>query len=172
MPTIRVEEDVFNGLKSIAEPFTDTPNSVIRRLLEKNGTLRRNEDDVLIEATKVRDIGNTRNLENRQLDALTPQPIYETFLVYVLGVNFSGRAGKHEVTKAVIKKMKEHGFIGPADLKAVSTGETKAENTIAWGRNALKDEGFISHQSRRGIWELTVKGMERAKSTDLPHKAL
>ena len=95
MPTIRVEEDVFNGLKSIAEPFTDTPNSVIRRLLEKNGTLRRNEDDVLIEATKVRDIGNTRNLENRQLDALTPQPIYETFLVYVLGVNFSGRAGKH-----------------------------------------------------------------------------
>lgn len=39
MPTIRLDDDVFNGLKSLAEPFTDTPNSVIRRLLEERGTL-------------------------------------------------------------------------------------------------------------------------------------
>ncbi|MFH8518688.1 hypothetical protein ACH4CE_27090 [Streptomyces gelaticus] len=31
--TIRVDDDVFARLQSLAEPFTDTPNSVIRRLL-------------------------------------------------------------------------------------------------------------------------------------------
>ena len=31
MPTIRIEHDVFDGLKKLAEPFVDTPNAVIRR---------------------------------------------------------------------------------------------------------------------------------------------
>jgi hypothetical protein len=32
MPTIRIDEDVYKWLKSQAEPFEDTPNSVLRRL--------------------------------------------------------------------------------------------------------------------------------------------
>ncbi|MFF0052847.1 hypothetical protein ACFYRI_00400 [Streptomyces microflavus] len=31
--TIRVDNDVFAALQRLAEPFTDTPNSVLRRLL-------------------------------------------------------------------------------------------------------------------------------------------
>jgi uncharacterized protein (DUF4415 family) len=34
MPTIRVDEDVYEHLKREAEPFVDTPNSVLRRVLE------------------------------------------------------------------------------------------------------------------------------------------
>ena len=39
MPTIRVEDDVFEGLKELAEPFVDTPRiasnrtNVITRML-------------------------------------------------------------------------------------------------------------------------------------------
>lgn len=33
MVTIEIDEDVFNYLKSRAEPFVDTPNAVLRRLL-------------------------------------------------------------------------------------------------------------------------------------------
>ena len=32
MPTIRVDNDVYSWLKSIAIPFEDTPNSVLRRV--------------------------------------------------------------------------------------------------------------------------------------------
>jgi len=42
-PTIRVEQDVFIGLQSLAEPFTDTPNTVIRRLLEERGALPKSQ---------------------------------------------------------------------------------------------------------------------------------
>ncbi len=34
MPTIRITEDVYEGLQRIATPFVDTPNDVIKRLLE------------------------------------------------------------------------------------------------------------------------------------------
>ncbi|MCK9390240.1 MAG: hypothetical protein M0Q01_01565 [Syntrophales bacterium] len=33
MANIEIDDDVFNYLKSIAEPFVDTPNTVLRRLL-------------------------------------------------------------------------------------------------------------------------------------------
>jgi len=34
MPTIRIDQDVYDWLKSQAVPFEDTPNSVLRRLAE------------------------------------------------------------------------------------------------------------------------------------------
>lgn len=36
MPTIRIDEEVYSWLKSQAEPFEDTPNSVLRRLAGLN----------------------------------------------------------------------------------------------------------------------------------------
>ncbi len=33
MISIEIDEDIFNYLKSLAEPFADTPNTVLRRLL-------------------------------------------------------------------------------------------------------------------------------------------
>ena len=44
MPTIRIDQDVYDWLKSQAVPFEDTPNSVLRRLagLDKNKDVRNN----------------------------------------------------------------------------------------------------------------------------------
>jgi len=39
MPTIRLDNEVYEALKQLAEPFVDNPNSVIRRLLEEKGVL-------------------------------------------------------------------------------------------------------------------------------------
>ena len=60
------------------------------------------------------------------------------------------------------------GHIGAADQELVSTGETKAENTITWARNALKQRGYISRAARRGIWELTPEGKSAAGKVVLP----
>ena len=154
MPTIRLDQDVFEGLQQLAKPFVDSPSMVIRRLLEERGVLKK-----AAIAQK-----NTR----RAADALTPQLAYENYLLLVLAKEFNGQGHKRDVTHAIVKRMMKDGHIGAADQELVSTGETKAENTITWARNALKQRGYINRAARRGIWELTPEGKSAASKIVLP----
>lgn len=161
MPTIRLDEDVFNGLKSLAEPFTDTPNTVIRRLLAERGAIQPAKTVSEISATSTsRPNIVERTAVGARASGLTPQATYEKYLLHVLATRFKGKGEKHEVTKAVLALLQSHNVLGRADHESVKTGETKAENTIAWGRNALKERGLISLSSPRGTWELTTKGLK------------
>jgi Mrr N-terminal domain len=148
MPTIRVEQDVFEGLQQLAKPFVDSPSRVIRRLLEDKGVLHAKKE--------------TPNSSRLAPNALTPQSIYEGYLLHVLLKEFDGQGHKRDVTHAIVKRMMKDGHIGAADQELVSTGETKAENTITWARNALKSRGHISRTSPRGIWQLTPEGRQAA----------
>lgn len=168
MPTIRLDDDVFNGLKTLAEPFTDTPNSVIRRLLQERGAIP-TAQAVSDSSAAMPKRSATKQQVPRQsrVSGLTPQATYEKYLLHVLATRFNGKGDKHEVTKAVIALLQSHEPLSPADLERVKTGETKAENTIAWGRNALKERGLISLSSPRGTWELTEKGMKEGREIRL-----
>lgn len=165
MPTIRIDDEVFDGLKKLAEPFTDSPGSVIRRLLVEKGILK-------AAPAKFRRLTPAKPEKTKALtSALTTQQSYELFLLVTLNEDFDGRGEKRAVTRSVIQKMVRQGFIGPADLELVATGETKAENTITWGRNALKNRGLIRRGSKRGVWELSDEGRETAGNTTLPRPA-
>lgn len=174
MPTIRVDQDVIQGLKELAEPFDDTPNTVVRALLElaKSAGIRKASDL----AARISPGPDTSTAEKAteqkpaRRGSLTPQQTYEAFLLHVLGTKFDGSAHKHEVTKAVVELMTTRGFINAAELERVSTGETRADNTVAWARNNLKERGLIKRISIRGIWELTPEGIEKAKHILLPRK--
>jgi hypothetical protein len=158
MPTIRLDQDVFEGLQRLAKPFVDSPGMVIRRLLQERGVLQA--------APKKRSIAPSAP------NALTPQSAYESYLLVVLAKEFNGSAHKRDVTHAIIKRMMKDGHIGAADQELVSTGETKAENTITWARNALKQRGYINRAARRGIWELTPEGKGAAGKAVLPKPGL
>ena len=176
MPTIRVDEDVFAGLQKLATPFVDTPNSVIRRLLaghlsigaesaststavkKENAMLELDDLDKLVEENLYQ-----RRFTRTPPKSITPQDVLEDWLVVVLDLNFNGRGEKREVTREIIRQMKAQKILSNHDFETVTTGETKAENTIAWGRNRLKESGIISQLSPRGIWELTAKGKDLAK---------
>ena len=160
MPTIRVEPDVFEGLQKLAQPFVDSPSAVIRRLLEERGVLAAKGAAPAPVAG-----GLPRG------NGLTPQPLYEKYLLAVMFRQFNGRAHKRDATHEVVKRMMKDGLIGAADQEIVATGETKAENTITWARNALKERGLISRVSPRGIWELTPEGAEAAKSAQSPGRS-
>jgi hypothetical protein len=153
MPTIRLDQDVFEGLQKLAMPFVDTPSMVIRRLLEDRG--------LLVKAP----VPKSGQLPP---NALTPQQTYEKYLLVVLAKEFDGRGHKRDVTHAIVKRMMKEGHIGAADQELVSTGETKAENTITWARNALKQRGYINRAASRGMWELTPEGRNAAGKTTLP----
>jgi len=155
VPTIRLDQDVFEGLQQLAKPFVDSPGMVIRRLLEDRGVLR-----PAAKAPKRAPLAP---------NALTPQSTYEAYLLFVLLKEFNGSGHKRDVTHAIVKRMMKEGFIGAADQELVSTGETKAENTITWARNALKQRGYINRAARRGIWELTPEGKNAAGKVVLPN---
>ena len=165
MPTIRLEEDVFEALKKLAEPFVDTPSTVVRRLLEEKGVLAKRQASARPMARAAPRAGEVGG------QALTSQAIYETFLLYVLKRQFAGKGHKRDVTHAIVQLMQNRGLLGSADLELVSTGETKAENTISWARNALKERGLIARSSPRGIWELTPPGHATAAEVTLPRRA-
>lgn len=167
MPTIRIEDDVFEGLKLLAEPFVDTPNTVIRRLLATRNTLKSGRENPI---PLMKDKEEKASVKVNRRGNLTPQSTYELFLLCCLQ-KANGEATKHDVTEAVITMMKSHGYIDAADLVKVQTGETKAANTIAWARNALKDRGLISQQSPRGVWALTEEGKAKAQQVVLPTKS-
>lgn len=164
MPTIRIDDEVFEGLKQLAEPFVDTPAAVIRRLLIEKGILKSAPEKPKVSARSLPAV------ERALTPPLTPQAVYEQFLLATLAQDFAGRGGKREVTQATLQRMVRQGFISPADLELVATGETKAENTITWGRNALKNRGLIARGSRRGMWELTDEGMEAGQASELPKR--
>ena len=153
MPTIRLDQDVYEGLQQLAKPFVDTPSMVIRHLLEDRGLLRK---------------AAAQKREPLPPNALTPQSTYEKYLLVVLASEFDGSGHKRDVTHAIVKRMMKDGHIGAADQELVSTGETKAENTITWARNALKQRGYISRAARRGMWELTPEGKSAANKIVLP----
>lgn len=150
MPTIRLEPEVYDALKKLAEPFVDTPSSVIRRLLEESGHLQKRLSP------------SARTPPKPEPDA-TPQAVYEDLILKVLAEQFKGRGDKRSVTLAIIEKMQKQNLLKPADLELVATGETRAENAIAWGRNALKQRGLIKGNSERGIWELSPEGRAQVK---------
>jgi predicted CopG family antitoxin len=160
MPTIRVDQDVFEGLQKLAKPFVDSPSMVIRRLLEDRGVLAKDARPA-----------PQRSGAEISVNALTPQPVYEKYLLYILAREFNGQGHKRDVTHAIVKRMMKDGFIGAADQELVSTGETKAENTITWARNALKQRGYINRAARRGIWELTLAGKNAASKVVVPKPA-
>lgn len=147
MPTIRIDDEVFEALKKLAEPLVDTPNSVLRRLLELERKKPASPKPAPVKAKREQ----------------TPQSVYEENLLEVLAAApFNGRGNKKDVTLAVVERMMKRGLIPPSDLEFVATGETKAENKISWGRNLLKNRGLIRGDAPRGIWELTPPARERA----------
>ena len=154
MPTIRLDQDVFEGLQKLAQPFVDSPSMVVRRLLEERGVLKPRAAE-------------HKTTSRRAPDALTPQSVYEDYLLVVLAKEFDGRGHKRDVTHAIVKRMMKDGHIGAAEQELVSTGETRAENTITWARNALKQRGHIDRASSRGIWELTPQGRSAAGKVTL-----
>ena len=155
MPTIRLDQDVFEGLQQLAKPFVDSPSMVIRRLLEERGVLRAAAKAPKSAAACAERADAAIHL--RDLPAAR-----------AARRNSTASGHKRDVTHAIVKRMMKDGLIGAADQELVSTGETKAENTITWARNALKQRGYINRAARRGIWELTAEGKEAAGKVVLP----
>jgi hypothetical protein len=65
MVAIEIDDDVFNILKSLAEPFVDTPNTVLRRIL-----------NIGEEATKLAAFSVTSTINHVKTNARVPSEVF------------------------------------------------------------------------------------------------
>lgn len=176
-PTIRIDDGVFDELKKHAEPFVDTPNSVLRRLLglaeaepASNG---RGEVD-LDEREVVRAGGGRRarpqgsrqrrrrTQGQRQPRAKTgtilPEAEYELPMLEIIAEH-GGRAPAREVLDELETRLS--GKLTEVDRATLASGDIRWRNRAQFIRLRLIQEGDLVKDSPRGVWELTGQGRRR-----------
>jgi hypothetical protein len=183
-PQIDIDDELFNLLKEHAEPFVDTPNTVLRRLLEEAGssapvsngaapkapwdpmTTQITEDPehaAETESPRRRAKGsNGKPTRTRaRKGSLLPETEYEMPILRYL-VEHSGRAPSREVVEAVGEALADR--LTPIDLEALSSGETRWKSRAAFARLRMIENGDLDGHAPRGTWEITDKGRARVKS--------
>jgi hypothetical protein len=146
--SIDIDDQVFELLKRHGEPFVDTPNSVLRRLL---GIDRVNRDAEKRGADAARAAHGT----------LLPEREYEIPILRYLDAR-GGRAPSREVVDAVGDALA--GRLTDLDRQQLKSGAVRWEKRAAFVRLRLVERGELVERSPRGTWEISDKGRERLRS--------
>ena len=169
-PTIRIDDDVYRVLQSRAEPFVDTPNTVLRRLLELGDAAEKREE--LAGASQVRvdsvepfvpEKGAARKKRTKKRKrapsgTLLREEAYEIPLLSVLD-EAGGSAAASEVIKALGLQL--DGRLMPNDYESLNSGAIRWENRAQFVRLKLVQAGDMAGDSRRGVWEISQQGRRR-----------
>lgn len=175
-PSIRIDEDVYRFLQEHAQPFVDTPNSVLRRLLELEpesvppdqegaeapvgkpaAPPTRQRRTGMRGATRR---GRRRRTTRAPAGSLLPEEEYVGPLLSVLAER-GGSAAAREVIGAIGEKL--DGKLTSLDREPLSSGGVRWENRVQWVRLRMVEEGFLAKDSPRGVWSLTELGRARLK---------
>ena len=181
MPSVRIDEDVYRELQKRAEPFVDTPNSVLRRVLGLSG----DAPDLKAAERQVRDPEpraggpaprRSARATSRQRPArrsrrlakataasgrggsqrlaggiLLPLDVYKPLIVEKLRQE-GGVATARDVIHAVGEMVRDR--LSPEDLEATKSGEVRWVNRMQFARHRLVEEGVLAKGSPRGQWAL------------------
>jgi hypothetical protein len=161
MPVVRLSDKTWERLQSHAVPLTDTPERVISRALDaldEVGT--RPKRKIAVPTIRTDRTLMTKTTESAQESRL-PQKEFRIPIVESLD-ELGGRAMTRQVIKSVTSKLKTR--LSDDDYQSHSSGGMKYENTLQWERNAMKNEGILKRNSPRGMWELSEKGLDYARS--------
>jgi Mrr N-terminal domain len=171
-PRILIDDDVLALLKSNAEPFVDTPNTVLRRLLglpPMNGSMSHEDfvgdggdEPVTAAPKKTTRQGRRRRRrpasERAQPGTILPHEEYEIPILAILDAH-AGRAPTSEVLDELGRKLADRFM--PADLDTLATGNIRWRNRAQFVRLRLIERGDMASGSPRGLWEITDQGRDR-----------
>src|SRR5262245_32003882 len=146
--TIPIDDDLYSYLKDRAEPFEDTPSSVLRRLLElpsENGggaskaEATGSEDETpsraISAATKPR---RAKKRGRATRGSLVPQADYELPILQVL-VDKGGRAASREVIDEIEPLLADK--LKDIDRSKTTSGEVRWRNRAQFVRLTLIEKG-------------------------------
>lgn len=170
-PHIELDDEVFDFLKSQAEPFVDTPNTVLRRLLGIDGSPRRTTPEhrpVGQAPTAARGLRSDRKPAKKKAattaatkrtraaaGTLLPEDRYERPLLKVLA-DAGGQAPSREVVEAVGRELKDD--LMEADFETLASGSVRWRSRLQFVRLRLIERGYLDKDAPRGIWGITDSG--------------
>jgi Mrr N-terminal domain len=166
---IEIDDDVWSLLRAEAEPFVDTPNSVLRRLLhlnvesssdprqlartagERSKASPRSKKAKVKRADQKKPGGRTR----APAGSLLPEGRYELPLLRALD-EAGGSAPYREVVDAVGRQLKDQFM--PLDLETLTSGGIRWQSRLQFVRLRLIERGYLDRDTPRGIWGITPAG--------------
>jgi hypothetical protein len=167
---IEIDEEVWSLLGAEAEPFVDTPNSVLRRLLDlgdegssellkpSDGTTRQRADVSPRPKRAKRKAAGQKSPAARTrapVGSLLPEERYELPLLRALE-EAGGTAPYRDVVNAVARELKDQFM--PLDLETLTSGGIRWQSRLQFVRLRLIERGFLDRDTPRGIWGITVAG--------------
>lgn len=152
MPTIRIDDEVWVWLKKHAQPFEDTPNSVLRRVagldVSKPGT-------PVIEP-------RLRRIGPREYGRRIPQGEYRRPILSIL-LRHGGRADRSTVLRELEESMADR--LTDYDRSDIKSGAIRWQKTAEWEVSTMRQRGLLLPQSAspRGVWCLSEEGRRAAR---------
>jgi predicted CopG family antitoxin len=163
--TIDVSDQTYAGLLRLANSFDDTPDDVIRRLLEERAHVRdyplaaRQEDANERGALSA----SAKRGERAAPGSILPEREYWRPILEVL-VERGGSAPANDVIDEVGVRLRDR--LMDRDHDQLDIGETRWRNRTRFARLRMREQGLLSGASHRGIWEITPQGRLYLQSPD------
>lgn len=167
--TIRIDGDVYEALKERAEPFVDTPNTVLRHLLglsEPDDSTEAEDASVADSAVGLRRKGRhkrkrtTRKRTRAPKGSLLSEEEYELPLLQILD-SHGGSAPTRDVLSELEKAL--DGRLTTADRERLGSGGVRWRNRAQFVRLRLVEAGDMVADAPRGVWQLSGQGRDRVR---------
>jgi len=172
-PTIRIDQEVFDELKKHAEPFIDTPNSVLRRVLglsEAHEAVNGSGDDLEESVGSASELARSGGRQRRRraktsrraprakTGTILSEAEYEIPMLEIIAKH-GHRAAAREVLDELETRL--DGMLTEVDKEPLASGNIRWRNRAQFVRLRLVEQGDLVKDSPRGIWELTEQGRRR-----------
>lgn len=145
-PSVEIDDEVWDELKAQAEPFVDTPNTVLRRLLGLASASAAGERSPV-----------SPRAGRAPMGSLLPEAEYELPILRALA-DRGGSAPARDVVKAVGEMVADQ--LTERDREKLRSGGERWQNRIQFSRLRMKERGLIKSGSPRGLWELAEPGTQ------------
>lgn len=165
---IEIDDDVLGAIKEKAEPFADSPNDVMRRVLGLAEAESRPSCALRPSATAPP--GGGARGDRAQVGALLPMDEYELPLLKALAAA-GGPAPRFEIVEAVEPMLE--GRLTDLDRERLpSGGDVRWRNRLGFARLRAVERGLIRSDTRRGIWKLSDAGFEELRRLESAEEAV
>jgi hypothetical protein len=179
---IEIDDAVYDELKRHAEPFVDTPNTVLRRLLDlparpsspelteaslEFAGLRaapRPADKVSPKRTRRAKAPGRKRRTRAPAHSLLPDTEYELPILRVLS-DAGGRLPTREAVAAVGTLVRDR--LTDLDQEETPNGGLRWQSRIQFKRLQMVKDGLLIAGSPRGVWEISDAGRAKLAETQV-----
>ncbi len=173
MRAINISDYVYKGLQELAEPFVDTPETVLKKLLKHAGECGPWRDESVGNPTETHEPavtpepnwvenggGGKPKRRNARRDEILPMSAYGEPIITALN-ELGGEGDSRSVLRSVKSLMK--GTFKPKDREQIPSGEVRWRYRAHMHRLNLIRDGLLDRNAPRGTWRLTSAGEKAAK---------